>query len=158
MTDTIALSGNITLKRVQRRDVGMLHRMILALAEEDIPGEEVPATPELLADHLFREPQYIEAYFLCAPEPAGFMVFYENFWIYKGSRGLYLLALYVDPAHRRKGLAEAAMSYLHAELKRRDMGQIVWHLHKNNSKANNFYSKIGRIALPEYELNYIDHD
>lgn len=157
MPDAVLKNADALLfKALQPHEVSVLHGMIRDLAIHDNHLDSLHFDTAEFTQNLFREPRFIEPFFIMSGETvAGFFIFYENFWIYQGRRGIYLLGLYVKPEFRRRGYGEKVFRHLIEECKKRDMGQLVWHADVSNESGKNFYAKMGATVYEDYRLNFI---
>jgi GNAT superfamily N-acetyltransferase len=73
---------------------------------------------------------------------AGYAVYYPGYDTDSATRGVYLADLYVDEAHRRKGLGRALLSGLAAEARRNGARWMFWSVLKRNRGARRFYRKM----------------
>lgn len=58
----------------------------------------------------------------------------------------YMQDVFVDPAHRRKGLAKAMIEHLHKVGKKEKWGRIYWLADKSDTGVQAFYQNLG-VAL-----------
>ena len=134
-------------------DVAAVHAMIGALAGFEKLEHLCVATEADLAEALFGPNTAAEVLIACKNgTPAAFALFFHNFSTFLGRRGLWLEDLYVQPAHRRQGCAQALLRAL-AELARaRGCGRFEWAVLDWNAPAIEFYQSLGATILPDWRI------
>ncbi len=93
-------------------DVPVIHRMIHELAEYEKAAHEAIATEEQLRDALFGEQPAVFGLIAeddTTGEPVGFALWFLNFSTWRGTHGIYLEDLYVDPTARGGGHGKALL-------------------------------------------------
>ncbi|NHD18610.1 MULTISPECIES: GNAT family N-acetyltransferase [unclassified Actinopolyspora] len=134
-------------------DVADVVRLVHELAEYEKAPQECRLTAEQLEAALF------------GPRPAlfghvaevdggvvGFTLWFLNFSTWRGTHGIYLEDLYVEPAYRRHGLGHALLSTLAAECVRRGYSRLEWWVLDWNHPAIEFYESIGAVAMDEWTV------
>lgn len=69
---------------------------------------------------------------------------------FAGNKGNYISWMFVDPAHRRKGIAEKLLNKVLKDLK----GEIKLNVAKNNTAGKNLYKKFGFVIEKEFVGNF----
>ena len=88
-------------------------KFIRKLAEYEKLSHLVVATEENIREHVFGPNPVAEvllAYW--DDEPVGFALYFRNFSTFLGQPGIYLEDLFVEPAHRGKGIGKALLARL----------------------------------------------
>ncbi len=110
-------------------------------------------TPEALHPHLFGERPVAEC---LVAEVEGrvvaFALYFTNFSTFLGRPGLYLEDLYVQPAHRRRGIGRALLALLGALAVERGCGRFEWSVLDWNANAIRFYESMGATVLPDWRI------
>ena len=88
----------------------------------------------------------------CDGEVAGFALFFHNFSTFVGRRGLWLEDLYVRPAFRRRGCAQALLRRLAGIAGERGCGRFEWAVLDWNADAIRFYEALGGTVLPDWRI------
>ena len=135
------------------RDVTVILGFIRKLAEYEKLSHQVEATEELLRDTLFgarRVAEVLIAYLEGAP--AGFALYFHNFSTFLGRPGIYLEDLFVEPAHRGKGIGKALLVEIAKIAKERNCGRLEWAVLDWNKPAIDFYRKLGAVPLDDWTL------
>ena len=94
-------------------DVPLILSFIRKLAEYEKLSHLVVATEENIREHVFGSNPVAEvllAYW--DGEPVGFALYFRNFSTFLGQAGIYLEDLFVEPAHRGKGIGKALLKRL----------------------------------------------
>lgn len=142
-----------SIRPAREDDVGAVLRMIRALAEFERLAHLCVATEAELCAALFgADPA---AHVLIAwngPAAAGFALYFYNFSTFVGRRGVWLEDLWVEPAHRRRGCAQALLRTLAAIAVERGCGRFEWAVLDWNAPAIDFYRSLGASVLPDWRI------
>ena len=152
-------ASNLRIVPATERDVAVILSFIRKLAEYEKLSHQVAATEELLRETLFGERRVAEiliAY--VADEPAGFALYFHNFSTFLGRPGIYLEDLFVEPAHRAKGIGKALLIEIAKIAKERDCGRLEWAVLDWNRPAIDFYRGLGAIPLDDWTLFRVTGD
>jgi GNAT superfamily N-acetyltransferase len=134
-------------------DVSTIAGLIGELAEFEALTHLLQLTDDKLMRHLFGDKPVVEA--LVAERQGkvvGYALYFTNFSTFLAQPGLYLEDLYVQPAHRRHGIATALLQRLAHIAVDRDYGRFEWSVLDWNVNAIGFYEKIGASVLPEWRI------
>ena len=85
-------------------------------------------------------------------EPAGFALFFHSYSTFLGRRSLWLEDLFVQPAHRRQGCAQALLHALAALAVERGCGRFEWAVLDWNEQAIAFYRALGATVMPDWRI------
>lgn len=136
---------NVALAPVREQEIASLHAMLLALAGSDGVAD-VRTTEASLHAALFASPPLAFAHFIRRGDAvAGFTLHTWKWGTFTGVRDLYLNALYVAPAHRRAGVAHAAMRELARVALAQGASRIEWLTVRAKADAAAFYDAIGSV-------------
>jgi GNAT superfamily N-acetyltransferase len=132
------------IRRVREPDVAAVVGLVHELAEY----ERAPLECQLTRSQLRRA--------LFGPEPAlfghvaevdgavvGCALWFLSYSTWQGSHGIYLEDLYVQPAHRGRGLGRGLLAALAAESCRRGFARLEWSVLDWNMTAIKFYESLG---------------
>jgi GNAT superfamily N-acetyltransferase len=134
-------------------DVPAVHAMIGALAEFERLTPLFVATEAEIAEALFGLRPAAEVLIASkGGEAAGFALFFHNFSTFLGRRGLWLEDLFVLPAHRRQGCAQALLRALARLAVERRCGRFEWAVLDWNAAAIDFYRSLGASVLPDWRI------
>ena len=128
-------------------------QMIRELAEFEQLEHLVQVTPEKLRPHLFGEKPVAEAMVAEVDGKAiAFALYFTNFSTFLAQPGLYLEDLYVQPAHRAKGVGEALLTRLAALAAERGCGRFEWSVLDWNANAIRCYERMGATLMPDWRI------
>ena len=134
-------------------DVSVILGFIRKLAEYEKLSHQVAATEELLRETLFGERRVAEVLIAyLGDEAAGFALFFHNFSTFLGRPGIYLEDLFVEPAHRGKGIGKALLIEIAKIAKERKCGRFEWAVLDWNRPAIDFYRGLGAVPLDDWTL------
>jgi GNAT superfamily N-acetyltransferase len=134
-------------------DLATIHALIGALAEFERLAHLFVGTEADIAEALFGPHPAAEVLIAWKDgEAAGFALFFHNFSTFLGRRGLWLEDLFVRPAHRRQGCAQALLRALAAIAVERRCGRFEWSVLDWNAPAIEFYQSLGATVLPDWRI------
>ena len=134
-------------------DVPIIVKMIKALAEYEQLSHIVAATEENLHAALFRPRPFAEAIVgWTGGEPVGYALFFHNFSTFRGSPGLFLEDLYVEPAWRGRGFGKALLARLAAIAVERGCQRVEWIVLEWNDPAIDFYKAAGAVLMDDWRF------
>lgn len=148
-----------TLRTAAPADLLAIVGLIRELADFEHLSHLVVVTPESLQPHLFGDKPAAEA--LVAEvqgQVVAFALFFTNFSTFLGRPGLYLEDLYVQPAHRGRGLGKALLQHLGALAVERGCGRFEWSVLDWNENAIRFYEKMGATVMPDWRICRVTGD
>ena len=146
-------STTFEIRPARPGDVAVVHAMIRELAEFERLAHLCVASEADLAAALFGPRPAAEVLIACRDgEAAGFALFFHNFSTFLGRRGLWLEDLFVRPAHRRKGCAQALLTTLADLARERGCGRFEWAVLDWNAPAIDFYRSLGATVLPDWRI------
>ena len=85
-------------------------------------------------------------------DAAGFALYFHNFSTFLGRPGLWLEDLFVRPAFRRRGCANALLGRLARIACDRGCGRFEWAVLDWNAPAIAFYRALGAAVMPEWRI------
>ena len=142
----------LTFRKAEETDCGLILRFIRALAAYEKMLDEVVATEDLLRDWLFRK-RSAEVLFACEDgKEVGFALFFHNFSTFVGRAGLYLEDLYVLPEYRGNGYGKALLKQLASIAVERGCGRMEWVCLDWNRPSIDFYRSLGAQAMDEWTI------
>ncbi len=141
------------IRPARREDVGVVQAMIRALAEYEKLAHLCVAVEADLEAALFGPRPAAEVLIAWhSDRPAGFALFFHNFSTFLGRRGLWLEDLFVQPAYRRQGCAQALLRTLAGIARERGCGRFEWTVLDWNTPAIDFYRSLGATVLPDWRI------
>ncbi|MGB6105702.1 MAG: GNAT family N-acetyltransferase [Pusillimonas sp.] len=90
--------------------------------------------------------------------PVAYIMWFHNYSSFLDKRGLYLEDLYVQPAHRGKGVGKMALKHLARLAVEHDCGRFEWAVLDWNQNAIDFYKHLGADVLPEWRIVRVTGD
>jgi GNAT superfamily N-acetyltransferase len=133
-------------------DVPVVLRLVRDLAEYEKALDEVDMTEQQLTAALFPDGSAPALFAHVAEhdgEVVGMALWFLSFSTWTGTHGIWLEDLYVDPAHRGRGLGQELLRTLAAVCVQRGYHRLEWWVLDWNTPSIGFYESIG--ARPEDE-------
>ena len=150
---------SLAIRAAVEADAPLILHFIRRLAEYERLAHEVVATEDGLRRSLFGEKPAAEVVIAeWAGEPTGFALFFHNFSTFLGRPGVYLEDLYVEPAHRGRGIGRALLAYLARLAVERGCGRLEWAVLDWNEPAIRFYRSLGAAPMDEWTVMRVTGD
>jgi len=148
--------SDVVVRPARAEDVPFLFEMLHASGVEQGHPEQLAVDVESLrADGFGPSPRFHVLIAEDAGVPAGVALYYFNYSTWVARDGLYLEDLFVDRAHRRRGVARALMSRLGEIARERGCGRVQWLVLHDNAPAIRFYEALGASMLEEWRVMMI---
>lgn len=146
-------SEGLRIVPATERDVAVILGFIRKLAEYEKLSHQVQATEDLLRETLFGARRVAEVLIAhLGGAPAGFALYFHNFSTFLGRPGIYLEDLFVEPAHRGKGIGKALLVEVAKIARERNCGRLEWAVLDWNQPAIDFYRGLGAVPLDDWTL------
>lgn len=127
--------------------VGLVHE----LAEYERAPELCALTEEQLRTALFDgSPSLFGHVASVGEDVVGCALWFLSFSTWRGVHGIYLEDLFVQPAHRGRGIGRALLTELAAECGRRSYARLEWAVLDWNEPAIGFYRSLGAVPQDEW--------
>lgn len=142
----------ISIRRAERKDTGLIYRLICELADYEKLRNDVTATPEILEKSLFER---FDAEALIAESdgnPIGFALYFHNFSTFKGKACLYLEDIFVLKEFRGLGAGKALFKELVKIADERDCERLDWSVLDWNEPSKEFYKSIGATEMSDWRI------
>ncbi len=134
-------------------EVPLILSFICKLAEYEKLSHEVVATEDQIREHVFGANAVAEVLFAYwNDEPVGFALYFRNFSTFLGQAGIYLEDLFVEPAHRAKGIGKALLVRLAKIAVERGYGRLQWAVLDWNTPSIEFYRSLGAVPLDDWTV------
>lgn len=147
------LASGFDIRPARPADVPAVHAMIRALADYEKLAHLCVATEADLESALFGPRPAAEVLIAWkGAESAAFALFFHNFSTFLGRPGLWLEDLFVLPAFRRQGCAQALLQTLAGIARERGCGRFEWAVLDWNTPAIEFYESLGATVLPDWRI------
>lgn len=149
----------VKISAAEEAQVPLILEFIRKLAEYEKLLDEVVADEETLRHSLFETDSPAKVIFAYLEEqPVGFAVYFHNFSTFAGRAGIYLEDLFVEPAHRGRGIGLALLSYLARVAKERGCARLNWAVLDWNQPAIEFYRRLGATPLEDWTVFRLSGD
>ncbi len=147
------------IREAREEDVPAVVGLVHELAEYERAPESCSLTAEQLHAALFGP----EAVARChvaevAGEVAGCAIWFLNFSTWRGTHGIYLEDLYVQPAHRGKGLGRELLRTLAELCVQRGYSRLEWWVLDWNTPSIEFYKAAGAVPMDEWTVFRLTDD
>ena len=134
-------------------DVPSVLRLIRALAEYERLGHEAVATEADLEATLFGPDPAAEVLLAIVDRRAvGLALFFRNYSTFLGKPGIYLEDLFVEPAHRGRGIGKALLKAVARIAVERGCGRYEWSVLDWNTPAIEFYKALGASPMSDWTV------
>jgi GNAT superfamily N-acetyltransferase len=141
------------IRRVRESDVDAVVGLAYELAEYERAPQDCHLTAEQLHTALFGP---APALFGHVAEVDGRVVgsalWFLNFSTWRGTHGIFLEDLYVQPAMRGSGLGKALLMALARECVDKGYARLEWSVLDWNTPAIDFYKAAGAVAMDEWTV------
>jgi GNAT superfamily N-acetyltransferase len=147
------VSEVLRITPAQESDAALILSFIRKLADYEKLSHEVIATEDQIREHVFGANPVAEvllAYW--GGEPVGFALYFRNFSTFLGQAGIYLEDLFVEPAHRGKGIGKALLVRLAKIAVERGYGRLQWAVLDWNTPSIEFYRSLGAVPLDDWTV------
>ena len=140
-----------TIRPAISADVPGILQLIGELADYEKLRDQMVATGEQLAEHLFGPHPVAEVLIAeVGGELAGFALYFKTFSTFVGKPGLYLEDLFVRPPFRRMGIGKSFFAELTKIVETRGYGRLEWSVLDWNKPALDFYETFGAHPMSEW--------
>ncbi|MGY1737491.1 N-acetyltransferase family protein [Geodermatophilus sp. SYSU D00684] len=143
----------MTVRPIRPDDVPAVVGLVRELAEYEKAAHEVRLTEEQLHTALFGDSP---ALFGHVAERKGAVVgtalWFLNFSTWRGTHGIYLEDLYVQPRHRGGGLGRELLRTLAATCVERGYDRLEWSVLDWNEPSIAFYRAAGAVPMDEWTV------
>ncbi|MGY1687430.1 GNAT family N-acetyltransferase [Geodermatophilus sp. SYSU D00867] len=143
----------MTVRPIRPDDVPAVVGLVRELAEYEKAAHEVRLTEEQLHTALFGDSP---ALFGHVAERDGAVVgtalWFLNFSTWRGTHGIYLEDLYVQPRHRGSGLGRELLRTLAATCVERGYDRLEWSVLDWNEPSITFYRAAGAVPMDEWTV------
>lgn len=141
----------VTIRAASEADVSLILTFIRRLAEYGDISDEVFATEDDIRSALFGPHPVAAAAIACVgDEPAGFAIYSYTFSSFLGRPGMFIEDLYVENAHRSRGIGKALLVHLAKVARERSCGRLEWAVLNWNERAMEFYQDLGAEPMDEW--------
>lgn len=138
-------------------DLPTILHFVRALAKYEKLLDHVVATEANFACGLFTEPRRAEALIVeWDGAPVGLALWYYTFSTFQGRPGLYLEDVFVEPAHRNRGIGRAIFADLARRALAAGCGRMEWSVLDWNAPSIAFYRSLGATPRQGWTLQQMN--
>jgi GNAT superfamily N-acetyltransferase len=149
----------VTVRPIRPDDVAAVVGLVRELAEYEKAAAEVRLTEQQLHDCLFgSSPALFGHVAEVAGEVVGMALWFLNFSTWRGTHGIYLEDLFVQPAHRGRGLGKELLRTLAAICVERGFSRLEWSVLDWNTPSIEFYEAAGAVPMDEWTVFRLTDD
>jgi GNAT superfamily N-acetyltransferase len=145
---------------VRPDDVPAVVDLVRELAEYEKALHEARMTEEQLSAALFGDSPALFGHVAVADDGAvvGMALWFLNFSTWRGTHGVYLEDLYVQPQHRGSGLGRELLRTLADLCVQRGYDRLEWSVLDWNTPSIEFYESAGAVPMDEWTVFRLTDD
>jgi len=144
----------VTVRPIRPDDVPAVVGLVRELADYERALSEVLLTEEQLRASLFGDSPALFGH--VAQDDGGAVVgvalWFLNFSTWRGTHGIHLEDLYVQPGHRGRGLGRELLRTLAAVCVERGYSRLEWSVLDWNAPSIDFYRAAGAVPMDEWTV------
>ncbi|MGY1622172.1 GNAT family N-acetyltransferase [Geodermatophilus sp. SYSU D00965] len=149
----------MSVRPIRPDDVPAVVGLVRELAEYEKAAHEVQLTEEQLTAALFGDSPALFGHVADVDgEVVGTALWFLNFSTWRGTHGIYLEDLYVQPAHRGSGLGRELLRTLAELCVQRGYGRLEWSVLDWNTPSIDFYEAAGAVPMDEWTVFRLTDD
>jgi GNAT superfamily N-acetyltransferase len=143
----------VSVRPIRPDDVPAVVGLVRELAEYEKAAHEVRLTEQQLHDRLFGEAPALFGHIAeVGGQVVGMALWFLNFSTWRGTHGIYLEDLYVQPAHRGSGLGRELLRTLAGVCVERGYSRLEWAVLDWNTPSIEFYKAAGAVPMDEWTV------
>jgi GNAT superfamily N-acetyltransferase len=143
----------MSVRPIRPGDVPAVVGLVRELAEYEKAAHEVRLTEEHLTAALFGDsPKLFGHVAVAGGEVVGMALWFLNFSTWRGTHGIYLEDLYVQPGHRGSGLGRELLRTLAEVCVERGYSRLEWSVLDWNTLSIDFYKAAGAVPMDEWTV------
>jgi GNAT superfamily N-acetyltransferase len=150
----------VTVRPVRPDDVPAVVGLVRELAEYEKALHEARMTEEQLSAALFGDSPALFGHVAVADDRAvvGMALWFLNFSTWRGTHGVYLEDLYIQPQHRGSGLGRELLRTLADLCVQRGYDRLEWSVLDWNTPSIEFYESAGAVPMDEWTVFRLTDD
>ena len=143
----------MTVRPIRPDDVPAVVALVRELADYERALSEVHLTEEQLRASLFGDSPAVFGH-VAEDDGAvvGVALWFLNFSTWRGTHGIHLEDLYVQPGHRGRGLGRELLRTLAAVCVERGYSRLEWSVLDWNTPSIEFYEAAGAVPMDEWTV------
>jgi GNAT superfamily N-acetyltransferase len=144
----------VSVREIRPDDVPAVVGLVRELAEYERAAHEVRLTEEQLTTALFGDSPAVFGHVALAGDGTvvGTALWFLTFSTWRGTHGIHLEDLYVQPAHRGTGLGRELLRTLAEVCVERGHSRLEWSVLDWNTPSIDFYRAAGAVPLDEWTV------
>lgn len=144
----------MTVRPVRPDDVPAVVGLVRELADYERALSEVHLTEDQLRASLFGESPALFGHVAQDDDGTvvGVALWFLNFSTWRGTHGIHLEDLYVQPGHRGRGLGRELLRTLAAVCVERGWSRLEWSVLDWNTPSIEFYTAAGAVPMDEWTV------
>jgi GNAT superfamily N-acetyltransferase len=148
----------VSVRPITPDDVPAVVGLVRELAEYERAAHEVRLTEEQLTDCLFGDAPALFGHVAATEDGVhpgavvGVALWFLNFSTWRGTHGIYLEDLYVQPGHRGRGLGKELLRTLAEVCVERGYSRLEWAVLDWNTPSIEFYKAAGAVPMDEWTV------
>jgi GNAT superfamily N-acetyltransferase len=143
----------MSVRPIRAGDVPTAVALVRELADYEKALDEVRLTEEQLTACLFGDSPALFGHVAeHGGNVVGLALWFLNFSTWRGTHGVYLEDLYVQPQHRGRGLGKELLRTLAAVCVERGYSRLEWSVLDWNTPSIEFYQAIGAVPMDEWTV------
>ena len=154
----------MTVRAIRPDDVPAVVGLVRELAEYERALHEVRLTEEQLTECLFGDSPALFGHVAVVGDDSddsdvvGVALWFLNFSTWRGTHGIYLEDLYVQPGHRGTGLGKELLRTLADVCVERGYSRLEWSVLDWNTPSIEFYKAAGAVPMDEWTVFRLTDD
>ncbi len=150
----------MTVRRIRPDDVAAVVGLVRELADYERALSEVRLTEEQLAACLFGDTPALFGHVATSDDGTvvGVALWFLNFSTWRGTHGIYLEDLFVQPAHRGRGLGKELLRTLAELCVERGYSRLEWSVLDWNTPSIDFYKAAGAVPVDGWTVFRLTDD
>ena len=150
---------SLNLRSARPGDGLLVLGFVRELAEYERLSHQVVADEASFERALFGEAPHVFAEIAeWKGEPVGLALWFLNFSTFRGRSGLYLEDLFVQPAHRGRGIGQALLERLARKCVENDWARFEWSVLDWNIPSIRFYEARGAVVMQDWRICRVEGD
>ncbi|WP_040338340.1 GNAT family N-acetyltransferase [Candidatus Blastococcus massiliensis] len=149
----------MTVRPIRPGDVPAVVGLVRELADYERALDQVRLTEEQLTACLFGDSPALFGHVAEHDgQVVGAALWFLNFSTWRGTHGIYLEDLYVQPGHRGRGLGRELLRTLAALCVERGYSRLEWSVLDWNTPSIGFYRAVGAVPMDDWTVFRLTDD
>ena len=149
----------MTVRPIRPDDVPVVVGLVRELAEYEKAPHEARMTEDQLSTALFSDsPQLFGHVAVAGGQVVGTALWFLTFSTWRGTHGIHLEDLYVQPRHRGSGLGRELLRRLADLCVQRGYHRLEWSVLDWNTPSIEFYESAGAVPMDEWTVFRLTDD